>query len=145
MIRPKFICEKLHPEAKLPVYGSTKAADCDFFTPVAGTLAPGEQIIIKTGLKMKIPAGWRIKLEPRSGLAVKYMLDVMAGVIDEDYRKEIGIVLINHGNKPFEFEIGDRIAQGSVEQYFQADFEEGHVPDKDEESNRDGGFGSTGK
>lgn len=147
-MNPKFIVQKVHPDAKLPEYGTTKAADCDLFAVVENgpvVIPPGDWGLVKTGLKFVIPAGWRMKLESRSGLAYKKGINIGAGVIDEDYRQEVGIIVFNHGTEEFVISTGDKIAQMSIERYFQADFEEGHVPDQDEESNRTGGFGSTDK
>jgi deoxyuridine 5'-triphosphate nucleotidohydrolase len=141
---PKFIVEKVHPDAKLPTYGTNKAADCDLYSVSNMTIKAGSYGLVKTGLKMVIPAGWRLKLESRSGLAVKKGINIGAGVIDEDYRQEIGVIIFNHGAQDFDVWVGDKICQASVEKYYQANFSWGEVPEKDLESNRDGGFGSTG-
>lgn len=139
----KFTVEKMYPEVELPVYGSTKAAGCDFVSPVDEIVPARGRVLIKTGLKMVIPTGFRLRLHSRSGLSLKHGIEVGAGLIDEDYRQEIGIVLYNHSDVDYIVKRGDRIAQGCVEHYYQASFEEGAVPDKDQESNRVGGFGST--
>lgn len=142
---PLFIFEKLNDNAQVPTYGSTFAAGCDFYSPVNAVVPARGRLLIKTGLKMVIAPGWRIRLHSRSGLSLKHGIEVGAGLIDQDYRQEIGIILYNHSDNDFVVNVGDRIAQGCVEHYYQATFQEGHVPDKDEDSTRDGGFGHTGK
>jgi dUTP pyrophosphatase len=141
---PKFIVEKTHPNAALPIYGSMKAAGCDFVSPVDAVVPARGRLLIKTGLKMVIPQGFRIRLHSRSGLSLKHGIEVGAGLIDEDYRQEIGIILYNHSDVDFVVTAGDRIAQGCVERYYQMEAVEGVVPEKDEDSNRTGGYGSTG-
>lgn len=77
------------------------------------SIAPGERILIPTGLYIQIPYGYEGQIRPRSGLALKYGITVLntPGTIDADYRGEIGVCLINHGNDTFDVHHGDRIAQ----------------------------------
>lgn len=142
--QPIFIVEKIHPNAQLPTYGTTKAADCDLYAVEPMVIRAGTRELVKTGIKMIIPPGYRLKLESRSGLAYKSGINIGAGVIDEDYRQEIGVVVFNHGAQDLDITPGMKICQASIEQYIQGSFEWGCVPERDESSNRDGGFGSTG-
>lgn len=106
---------KLHPAAKLPTRGSQHAAGLDLFS-VEDVIVPSDhRASIRTGLSVAIPVGFYGRVAPRSGLAVEYGLDVMAGVIDSDYRGEIMCVLINHGEAPVHIEVGWRIAQLIIE------------------------------
>jgi dUTP pyrophosphatase len=82
---------KLNKSAIVPTRGSMKAAGYDLYTTEFHVLKPGERKLFKTGLSMAIPSGMYGRIAPRSGLALKNGLDVLAGVIDEDYRGEIGI------------------------------------------------------
>lgn len=91
---------------------------------------------------MAIPSGYYGRVAPRSGLAVKHFIDVGAGVIDEDYRGPLGVVLFNHGQNDFAVKKGDRIAQLLLEKIATPDIEV--VEDLDETERGAGGFGSTG-
>ncbi|HKL84728.1 MAG TPA: dUTP diphosphatase [Treponemataceae bacterium] len=100
---------------RLPEYHSDGAAGADICaylsTPV--TILPGKRTLIPTGIQVSIPVGFEIQVRPRSGLALKHGISVLnaPGTIDSDYRGEIGVLLINHGDNPFVIEDGDRIAQ----------------------------------
>lgn len=102
---------------------------------------PGERILIKTGIKVAIPNGCYGHIKDRSGLAFKNGLHVMAGVIDENYRDEIGVVMINLGKKEYKLTKNERIAQMIIKKYERVQIE--HVEDLDK-TNRDGSFGSSG-
>jgi dUTP pyrophosphatase len=118
--------------------------DAGFDLPSAETriIAPGEKVIIKTGLKMAIPKGYVGLIWDRSGLAAKHSLTTLAGVIDSGYRGEIGVVIINHSDKEFEVEKNMRIAQMLIQKIYQPSFTE--VENLDETKRGLGGFGSTG-
>lgn len=100
-------------DAKMPSYETEGAAGADLCTVIGGILHPGQHRLFPTGLKMEIPVGYEVQIRPRSGLALKHGVTVLntPGTIDSDYRGEIGIILINHSNTPFNVNIGDRIAQ----------------------------------
>lgn len=102
-------------EELIPLYSTPLAAGADARAAIAEprTLAPGEAALIPTGLKVEIPIGYEIQVRPRSGLALKNGITVLntPGTIDADYRGEIGVILINHGSKPFTVEPKMRIAQ----------------------------------
>jgi dUTP pyrophosphatase len=101
----------LHDNAVLPKRGSATAAGLDLYSSESVLLPPKTQHLLGTGVSMEIPPNHFGKLEIRSGLALKHELDLAAGVIDNDYRGEVKIILRNHGNKDFSVQQGDRIAQ----------------------------------
>jgi dUTP pyrophosphatase len=134
---------KLESKAIIPTRGSTGAAGYDLYTTEFHILKPGERKLFKTGLSMSIPSGMYGRIAPRSGLAYKKGIDVMAGVIDEDYRGEIGVILINLGQEDVNIIVGDKIAQIIFEFYNQVDFVETNGLDNTQRG--EGGFGSTDK
>lgn len=106
-------------------------------------IAPGGRALIPTGLKMALPKGYEAQVRPRSGLALKYGITVLntPGTIDADYRDSVGVILINHGSKPFVIRQGDRIAQMVIAKMEQITW---NPVDSLDETERGGGFGSTG-
>jgi dUTP pyrophosphatase len=104
----------------------------------------GETRLIPTGLKVALPEGYELQVRSRSGLALKKSVVVLnaPGTVDSDYRQEVGIILVNHGTQSFEVNKGDRIAQFVFAKYETVEFEETDTLDDTE---RKGGFGSTGK
>lgn len=139
----KIEIKKLNDKALLPTYGTAYAAGADLCSLEDKTLSTGERHLFKTGLAMAIPSGVYGRIAPRSGLAYKQGIDILAGVIDEDYRGEIGVILINHGNDPVTVKSGDRIAQIIFEQYKRAEFSV--VDTVNQTARGDGGYGSTDK
>lgn len=134
----------LSSNALMPKKGSIDAAGYDLYSVESGLIKPKERLLIKTGIVLEIPSGYYGRIAPRSGLAFKHGIDVMAGVIDSDYRGEIGVILYNTDNiNDFIFEIGDKIAQIIFEKYYDFDIVESKELDKTQRGN--GGFGSTGK
>lgn len=131
----------LTPEATVPTRGSEDAAGFDLYSTVPRRLHPGQRQVIPTGLKCSMPAGYVGLIWPRSGMAVKHGADVLAGVVDADYRGEVMVALVNHGERNIDISPGDRVAQMLV-QTVALDSEV--VPDLDETGRGDGGFGSTG-
>jgi dUTP pyrophosphatase len=113
-------------EEFLPVYASLGSAGADLKACIEEdlTLLPSESILISSGLKMAIPQGYEIQIRPRSGLALKNQITVLntPGTIDSDYRGDIGIILINHGKKPFVITRGMRIAQAVLVKVEKAEF-----------------------
>lgn len=108
-------------------------------------LAPGERVLVPTGIKIALPPGAEGQVRPRSGLAVRHGVTVLnsPGTIDADYRGEVMVALINHGHEPFTIQRGERIAQLVVAQHVEVDWEE---QDSLKETGRgSGGFGSTGR
>jgi dUTP pyrophosphatase len=98
--------------------------------------------IVKTDLSIAIPHGTYARIAPRSGLAVKKFIDTGAGVVDEDYRGNVGVVLFNHSDEDFEVKQGDRVAQLILERIMTPRVEE--VESLDETTRGAGGYGSTG-
>ena len=98
-------------DTKLPTKGSDGSAGYDLYAPESGKITPGCRKLIKTGVKMTIPIHMYGRIAPRSGLAYKHGIDVLAGVIDSDYRGDIGVILLNTGTHDFHYKAGDRIAQ----------------------------------
>lgn len=132
----------LNENATIPTYGSERAAGMDLYAAFAETIPAGQHRIIKTGIAVKIPDFHYGRIAPRSGLAYKKGIDVFAGVIDNDYRGEIGVILYNSGNEPFIVAQGDRIAQMIITPYTHTVPE--LVTELDDTERGSGGFGSTG-
>ena len=111
--------------------------------PIA--LKPGERAIIPTGLFMALEAGYEAQVRPRSGLAFKHGITVLnsPGTIDADYRGEIKVILINHGQEIFEINDGERIAQMVIAKYEHINWKE--VDSLESTERGAGGFGHTGK
>ena len=137
---------KLHADAKIPAYGSASAAGADLYAycPEGVTVAPGQTILIHTGIAMEIPEGLVGLVYARSGMATKRGLAPAnkVGVIDSDYRGEIMVSLHNHGSVAQNVEHGERVAQLVIAPYIRADFCE--CADLGETERGTGGFGSTG-
>ncbi len=127
---------------KLPIYSTDGSAGADLFSNEDMVLSPGERRLISTGIKLEIPEGFVGLIWPRSGIAVRNGIDTMAGVIDSDYRGEVKVLLINHGNAPFKIEKGFKIAQLLIQRVENAHFEMKDSLSKTERGS--GGFGSTG-
>jgi dUTP pyrophosphatase len=127
----------------LPEYSSTGAAGADLRASEAVTIAPGGRAAVPTAVRLQIPPGHVGLVWPRSGLAVRHGIDTLAGVIDSDYRGEVRVVLVNHGDEPFRIDRGDRIAQLLVQRVERAAFTA--VPSIDDSDRGGGGFGSTGR
>ena len=136
--------KRISPDARIPSRGSAKSAGYDLHAIEDVVIAGNSRALIKTGLQIAVPPGYYGRVAPRSGLALKHFIDVGAGVIDEDYRGELGVVLFNFSSDAFSITKGDRIAQLVIEQIGHPDIVE--VDNFDTETQRgDGGFGSTGK
>jgi dUTP pyrophosphatase len=133
---------RLHPAAKLPTRGSRQAAGLDLYSIEDVMLEAGARAAVRTGLAVAIPEGFYGRVAPRSGLAVNYGLDVLAGVIDSDYRGEIVCALVNHGREAFTLAAGQRVAQLIVEAIITP--EAVWADALDETARGAGGFGSTG-
>jgi dUTP pyrophosphatase len=134
--------KKLHPEAILPIRGSSSAAGLDLHSIETITLGPKERTVVRTGLAVAIPDGYYGRVAPRSGLATRHGLDVLAGVIDSDYRGEIGCLLYNTGDEEIELPAGSKICQLIIEQIITPSAVwVDHISATDRGS---GGFGSTG-
>ncbi|MBK8498968.1 MAG: dUTP diphosphatase [Flavobacteriales bacterium] len=132
-----------HP---LPSYATEHSAGMDLRANLDApiVLAPGQRALIPTGLFLELPEGTEAQVRPRSGLAFKHGVTVLnaPGTIDADYRGEVGVLLINQGQEPFEVKDGERVAQLVVARYVRVGFVE--VADLNTSERGAGGFGHTG-
>ena len=135
-------CQKLTEHAILPQRGSTHAAGYDLSSAENTVIPARGKGIVKTDLAIAVPPGTYGRVAPRSGLAWKKHIDVGAGVIDEDYRGNVGVVLFNHGAEDLKVERGDRVAQLILEQIVTPQVVE--VQTLADTERGAGGFGSTG-
>ena len=140
--------KRLDHAADLPVpaYETAHAAGMDLMAciPADITLTAGQRAVIPTGFAVALPAGFEAQVRPRSGLAAKHGITVLnaPGTIDADYRGEIGVILINHGDAPFAVSRGMRIAQLVVAPVARVAWRETEI--LSETARGAGGFGSTG-
>jgi len=130
----------------LPAAATSLSAGADLLAAVAEpvVLSPGQRAVIPTGIAIQLPGGFEAQVRPRSGLAAKYGVTVLnaPGTIDADYRGEIGVILINHGDEDFSVTRGMRIAQIIVTPISRAVWQE--VDELETSVRGQGGFGSTG-
>lgn len=138
--------QKLSDTAKLPEYAHPTDAGADVFSSEDVTIAAGETKIIKTGLKVAIPVGYEIQVRPRSGLSAKTGIRVAnaPGTIDSAYRGEVGIILHNTADTPYEVKTGDKIAQLIISPVPMIRWKEVATISDDTERST-GGFGSSGR
>ncbi len=132
-------------EISLPEYGTPFSAGADLRASEAAVLLPGERASIPTGLRIEIPEGYEAQVRPRSGLAIRHGVTILnaPGTIDSDYRGEIRVLLINHGQEAFTIEPGDRIAQIVVAPVSRIFWQQ--AGSLEESARGEGGFGSTGR
>src|SRR6185437_8276194 len=130
----------------LPAYATAGAAGMDLLAAVLApvTIPPGGRALIPTGLALALPPGHELQVRPRSGLALRHgiVLPNSPGTIDEDYRGELQVIVLNAGDAPFTVERGMRIAQAVLAPVLRAEWDE--VADLDDTPRSTGGFGSTG-
>jgi len=133
-------------EVPLPAYQTPGSAGLDLCAalPEAVRIGPGERRLVPTGLIFEIPPGYEGQVRPRSGLALKFGIGIVnsPGTIDSDFRGEVGVVLINHGQEPYLVEPLSRIAQLVIAKVEQVQIE--LVDTLTETSRGAGGYGSTG-
>ena len=133
----------------LPAYQSAHAAGVDLLAAVPEDapmiLAPGKHALIPTGLTIALPPGYEAQVRPRSGLAARHGVTVLnaPGTVDADYRGEVGVLLINHGDAPFTIRRGERIAQMVIASVVRAELVV--VTTHSATDRGSGGFGSTGR
>jgi dUTP pyrophosphatase len=133
----------------LPAYQSAHAAGLDLLAAVPDdkplTMAPGQRALVPTGLMIAVPPGHEAQVRPRSGLALKHGVTVLnaPGTVDADYRGEVSVLLINHGDAPFTIRRGERIAQLVIATVTQANLVS--VASLLSTDRGSGGFGSTGR
>ena len=132
-----------------PSYESAAAAGMDLRAAIDAdgslVMEPGRRALVPTGLAIALPAGYEAQVRPRSGLAARHGVTVLnsPGTVDADYRGEVKVILINHGETPFVIERGMRIAQMVIAPVTRADMIEATSLDETERGG--GGFGSTGR
>eukprot|EP00088_Acartia_fossae_P014029 TRINITY_DN17471_c0_g1_i1.p1 TRINITY_DN17471_c0_g1~~TRINITY_DN17471_c0_g1_i1.p1 ORF type:complete len:168 (+),score=45.84 TRINITY_DN17471_c0_g1_i1:45-506(+) len=133
---------KLTDKAIIPTRGSALAAGYDLYSAYDYVIPPQGKILAKTDIQIKVPHGTYGRVAPRSGLAWKQHIDIGAGVVDEDYRGNVGVVMFNHSAVEVNVKAGDRIAQLVCEKISYPDIEV--LDTLDETIRGEGGFGSTG-
>ena len=140
---PKIKIQKINENVKVPSYAHQGDAGLDFYSAEENyVLKSGERKGFSTGIKMEIPNGYVGLIWDKSGLAAKYGIKIMAGVIDSTYRGEVIVMLINLGNKNYLIEKNAKIAQMLIQKIEQAEIK--IVEDLNITKRGDGGFGSTG-
>ena len=148
----KLLIKKINSEAFVPSYGSIDAAGLDLYSCVNYVCKPGTRECVSTGISIEWtknneydenPKDFYLRIAPRSGLAYKNGIDILAGVIDYDYRGEIKIIIFNSSDKEFVINKGDRIAQAILTRIIR--FNEINIVDALSDTQRGvDGFGSTG-
>lgn len=137
---PVITFEKSSEDATIPTYANENAEGMDLYSPINVTIPARGKVNIKLGIKVHIPDGYWLMFASRSGTSWKNSVEKGAGIIDIDYRKELGLVLYNHSDEPFVIVKGDRVAQAIPMRRNVLRIEEGAVDDTER-----GGFGSTGR
>jgi dUTP pyrophosphatase len=130
--------KRIHPEARLPVYGHPGDAGLDLFSVIDRVLPPGDVFAVPTGIQIAVPAGHVGLVWDKSGISLKGV-HRLAGVIDAGYRGEVQVVMINLGSEPFALRKGMKIAQLLVQPVSAVE-----ADSLDDTSRGQGGFGSTG-
>ena len=142
----KVLLKRLSKNVKLPIYKTSGASGLDIIANIESEIEinPGDKKIIPTGISVAVPENYEIQIRPRSGLAAKYNITVLntPGTIDADYRGEIKVIIINHGQEIYKVTNGERIAQMVLCPVVRAEFEE--VKTLPTTKRGGGGFGSTG-
>ncbi len=135
--------KKLSDKATIPTQGSSEAAGYDLYAAEDNVVYSMSRTLVKTNISIAIPEGYYGRIAPRSGLAFKHGIDVLAGVIDSDYRGDISVILFNTStNSEFKIKAGDRIAQIIIEKCHNVHWDiENELNDTDR---KEKGFGSTG-
>lgn len=144
-IQANLFVKKHNALAKLPMRGSNHAAGYDLFSIEQIEISPNESASINTGISIALPANTYGRIAPRSGLAVRNSINVHGGVIDEDYRGILQVLLFNHGTKKYHVHIGDRIAQLIVTPILYPVVVEQTTGELAKTARGSDGFGSTGR
>ena len=136
--------KKISSAAITPQYAHATDSGMDLFSIEKGVINAGETKLFRTGIKIELPQNTEAQIRPRSGLALKYSITVLntPGTVDEGFRGEIGVILINHGKESFTVEAQMKIAQIVIQPVIRVKIEE--VEDLSETERNEGGFGSTG-
>lgn len=135
----------LHQDARLPSRANEGDAGLDIYSIEEKIINAGETALVRTGIQMELPAGTEAQVRPRSGLALKHSITVLnsPGTIDEGYRGELKVILINHGKEDFKIKKHMRIAQVVIAPVMQVQVEEADILSGS--SRGAGGFGSSGQ
>lgn len=133
---------RLSLHAHVPSRASVGSAGLDLVSPVSGVILPMQRLLVPLDIIVQLPPGTYGHILPRSGLALKHGIHIGAGVIDEDYRGNVGVLLWNLSDTPFSFKRGDRIAQLVVKPYASVNVEE--TDELDVTKRGEQGFGSSG-
>lgn len=134
---------KLSKDAQMPTYGTSGAAGADLYAATSVTIPSGGRCLIPTGVSVEIPEGHFCHVMGRSGNTIKKGLHVALGLVDEDYRGEIGVMAFNQSGEAISFAKGDRVAQMVILPYPKVEFVE--VDELSDTERGTGGYGSTGK
>jgi len=136
--------KRVDPDAKLPYRANKGDAGLDLFSIEEKVIEPGETALIRTGIQIELPKGTEAQVRPRSGLALKHSVTILnsPGTIDQGYRGEINVILINHGKELFQVEKQMRIAQMVIAPVLSVTLEEIDTLSASERG--EGGFGSSG-
>jgi dUTP pyrophosphatase len=140
----KLKVKKLHPDAIIPSYAHPGDAGLDLFSVEETSIAPGDSKMVKTGISIELPEGTEGQVRPRSGLALKHQITLLnsPGTIDEGYRGEVGIIIINHGREDFAVTKEMKLAQLLIKPVLRVEIEE--IDELSDTARGAGGFGSTG-
>jgi len=139
---------KLFGGGRLPTRSSSEAAGYDLYSNEDGIVPSNDRLLVGTGVIMELKEGTYGRIAPRSGLAYNYGIDVLGGVIDSDYRGEIGVILYNTGNHSFSFSKGDRIAQIIITPILTPELKVVNQlveTDQNKNGRNESGYGSTGR
>ncbi|UOA07743.1 dUTP diphosphatase [Methylobacter sp. S3L5C] len=143
-VKMKLIFKKTHADAIIPSYAHPGDAGMDLCSICDKEILPNEVALIGTGLSVQLPENTEAQVRPKSGLALKYAITVLntPGTVDEGYRGEIGVILINHGKETYHVTKGQKIAQLVIKPTLSVDIEE--QKELSSTQRGEGGFGSTG-
>jgi dUTP pyrophosphatase len=139
-----FFVSKMNDNAVIPTRAKSGDAGMDL-TSIDSVIVPARgRTLVDTGIAISLPTDSYARIAPRSGLAVKNGIDVLAGVVDSAYRGSLRVLLFNNSDEPFKVSPGDRIAQLIIEKIYNVDFTEVPYAELTKTERGDGGFGSTG-
>ena len=133
---------RMSDNAYPPTKATSRAAGFDLYSAYDYEIKPQDIAVVSTDLQIKVPSGSYGRIAPRSGLAIRCSINVGGGVVDEDYRGNVGVILFNHGKEPYQVKKGDRVAQLICERIFYPLLEECNAFEPTIRGA--GGFGSTG-
>jgi dUTP pyrophosphatase len=137
------LIKKVTPTAQMPTRATDGSAGFDIYSVSRVTIAGGDRAMVPTGIIAAIPQGIYGRIAPRSSLAINHGLITSGGVIDNDYRGEIWVIILNTSDKEYTFERGDRVAQIVFEKYETPELV--NAVELNDTKRGTGGFGSTGK